>query len=122
MSNTQKQNALARQPEPLAKAPQRGYVTINGKRHEVQIVPTAIRQHSVDSRPSHYETLASRGVPQQSFKAPTMPSLLQLSLAAIVALSFVVAASMFSISLTAYSNSVDRVDANRQPNPFITVE
>jgi uncharacterized protein YoxC len=34
-------------------------------------------------------------------------------MAAIVALSFLVAASMFSISLTAYSNSVDRVDRTR---------
>ena len=46
-------------------------------------------------------------------RLPKLPSALNLTLAAVIAISFLVAASMFSISLTAYSNSVDRVDRNR---------
>jgi hypothetical protein len=37
----------------------------------------------------------------------------------VIALSFLVAASMFSISLTAYSNSIERIDRNRS---FMPVE
>lgn len=87
-----------------------GIVTIDGERYQVQHQP--IVQH-IDPRPSHYQTAKSQGIPPQSVKLPKLPSVLALSLAAVISISFLVAASMFSISLTAYSNSVDRLDQNR---------
>jgi hypothetical protein len=66
-----------------------------------------------DPRPAQYQTMRDRGHAPQAIKRPVVPNVLSMALAAIVALSFLVAASMFSISLTAYSNSVDRVDDNR---------
>lgn len=92
-----KQNALAKAaPQPLANR---------------QALPPAIIQQ--DIAPSHYQTAKSRGLPAQPVNLPKLPSILPLTLAAIIAISFLVAASMFSISLTAYSNSVDRIDRDR---------
>lgn len=99
-----KSSAIAKTSAPV------GIVVIDGKRYQVQHQP--IVQHS-DSRPSHYETAKSRGISPQSINRPKLPSALSLSLAAVISISFLAAASMFSISLTAYSNSVDRVDHNR---------
>ena len=109
-----KQNQLAKQQQPAI-------VTIDGQRYRVvvanqQAQPNQIIQQA-DSRPAQYQTLQSQGK-QQPIKLPKLPSVLSLSLAAVVAISFLVAASMFSISLTAYSNAVDRTDQNRS---FINV-
>ncbi|MGB3655666.1 MAG: hypothetical protein WBA41_31265 [Rivularia sp. (in: cyanobacteria)] len=110
-----KQNQLAKQQQPAI-------VTIDGQRYRVvvanqQAQPNQIIQQA-DSRPAQYQTLQSQGIKQQPIKLPKLPSVLSLSLAAVVAISFLVAASMFSISLTAYSNAVDRTDQNRS---FINV-
>jgi hypothetical protein len=99
----------------LAKLPQRGYVTLNGKQHLVHIAPVAVTQQP-DPRPAQYITAKERGLPAQTPRLPAKaPSVLAIALSAVIAMSFLVAASMFSISLTAYSNSVDRVDAQRAP-------
>ena len=108
---TKPSSALAKPSQPV-----RGIVTIDGKRYQVESLQ--IIQHD-DPRPSHYQTAKSQGLPPQSLKLPKLPSALSLSLAAVVAISFLVAASMFSISLTAYSNSIDRIDQNRS---FFEVE
>jgi len=95
----------------LAKAqkPTTGYVTIDGKQYQVTLAePHQIFQQA--DRPAQYQTLKSEGTPPQSINPIKVPSMMTAALAAIVSLSFLVAASMFSISLTAYSNSVDRVD------------
>lgn len=123
------QSSLAQiTPQQLSQLPKQGIVTIDGKRYQVQLVPhqtapLAVQQQAIiqrpDPRPSHYQTAQSRGIPQQDIKPPQLPSVLALTLSAVVALAFLVAASMFSISLTAYSNSVDRVDNSRS---FLTVE
>lgn len=98
----------------LAHRPPIQTVTIDGKRSQVQ----TITQHD-DDRPAQYQTAKSRGLPPQRINLPKLPAVLPLTLAAITALSFLVAASMFSISLTAYSNSVDRLDRTRS---FIQVD
>lgn len=120
---TQPQNSLAKiTPQQLSKLPKTGIVTIDGQKYQVQLhIPQqqAITQQRIDSRPSHYQTARSRSIPPQTIKPPTLPNVLTMTLAAVVALAFLVAASMFSISLTAYSNSVDRVDKSRS---IITVE
>ncbi|MGB3298394.1 MAG: hypothetical protein WBA76_09000 [Phormidesmis sp.] len=108
----------------LSKRPTQGIVTIDGKRYQVQILhsqghPPRIIQQDIDSRPAQYQTAKSRGIPPQQLKLPNLPAALPLTLAAVIAISFLVAASMFSISLTAYSNSVGRVDRTRS---FIQVE
>ena len=72
--------------------------------------PLTIVQHDA---PPQYQTAKSRGLPAAPASLPKLPNILSLTLSAIIALSFLVAASMFSISLTAYSNSVDRVDRDR---------
>ena len=108
--------------EQLSQLPKQGTVTIAGKRYQVQLVipqPQAITQQPEDTRPSHYQTAQSRGVQPQPLPLPKSPGILPLTLAAIIALCFLVAASMFSIGLNAYSNSVDRVDRTRS---FIHVE
>jgi hypothetical protein len=103
----------------LSQLPQQGTVMIAGKRYQVQLVrPQQIIQQN-DSRPAHYETAKSRGRAPQPVSRPQLPSILAISLATVIALSFLVAASMFSISLTSYSNSVERVDRTRS---FIRVE
>lgn len=88
-------------------------VTIDGQRYQVQII------QQPDSRPTHYQTAKSRGLPPQPVRLPKLPAVLPLTLSAIIAVCFLVGASMFSISLTAYSNSVDRVDRDRS---FMRVE
>jgi hypothetical protein len=105
-------------PQQLAQLPEKGQVTIDGKRYLVQLIHTQpITQH--DSRPTHYQTAKSRGITPPPVSRPQLPSILAISLATVIALSFLVAASMFSISLTAYSNSVERVDRTRS---FMRVE
>ncbi len=89
------------------KITQQGSVEIDGQRYQVRIIQQA------DNRPAQYETGKSRGLSPQPVRLPQLPGVLPMTLAAIIALSFLVAASMFSISLTAYSNSVDRVNTNR---------
>lgn len=88
---------------------------ISDQLYQVQLV----RQHDIDNRPTHYETAKSRGLPPQPVNLPKLPGILPMTLAAIIAISFLVVGSMFSIGLTAYSNSVDRIDRNRS---FIHVE
>lgn len=92
---------------------QQGSVEIDGQRYQMRIIEQA------DSRPAQYETTKSRGISPEPVKLPKLPGVLPLTLSVIIALSFLVAASMFSIGLTAYSNSVDRVDRSRS---FINVE
>jgi hypothetical protein len=105
-------------PQQLAQLPEKGQVTIDGQRYQVQLIRAQkITQH--DSRPAHYQTAKSRGLTPPPVSRPQLPSILAISLATVIALSFLVAASMFSISLTAYSNSVERVDRTRS---FIRVE
>lgn len=74
-------------------------------------VKSIITQH--DDRPAQYLTSKRRGQPPQPVPLPKLPAILPLTLSAIIALCFLVAASMFSIALTSYSNSVDRVNQNR---------
>ena len=108
-------------PQQLSQLPKQGTVIIDGQRYQVHLVlpqPQAITQHD-DRRPSHYQTAQSRGIPPQTINLPKLPTALSLTLATVIALCFLVAASMFSISLTAYSNSVDRTNQTRS---FIRVE
>lgn len=93
-------------------------VLIDGKLYPVHVVKQSITQHDID-RPAQYQTVKSRELPTTPTPLPKLPSVLSLTLSAIIALCFLVTASMFSISLTAYSNSVDRVDRSRS---FIQVD
>lgn len=102
---TDQHHAITKAPSGQLTQQAKGHV-IDGQRYQLQIT------QQPDSRPAHYQTAKSRGVPPPPVRLP-MPAVLPLTLAAIIAISFVVAASMFSISLTAYSNSVDRVDRDR---------
>ncbi len=107
-------------PQPLSQPVKPGSVTIDGQRYQVHLVipqPQPITQQ--DRRPTHYQTAKSRGVPTPPVSLPKLPTTLTLTLSAVIALSFLVAASMFSIALTAYSNSVDRIDQSRS---FLHVE
>ena len=117
---TKPQSALTEIPlQQLSQLPKQGTVTIDGKRYQVQLIAhQPITQHR-DRPPSHYQTAQSRGIPPQTFHLPKLPTALSLTLSAVIALSFLVAASMFSISLTAYSNSVERTNQTRS---FIRVE
>ena len=63
--------------------------------------------------PSTYETLRSQGEPEQ-LPSMRLPGLLQLTMTLIVITLFTFSASMLSIALTSYSNSVDRVHNNRR--------
>jgi hypothetical protein len=104
----------------LSQLPKAGIVRIDGQLYQVQLrhhQPQGIRQH--DSRPAHYQTAKSQGHSPPPVSLPKLPSALAMTLATVIALSFLVAASMFSISLTSYSNSVERVDRTRS---FIRVE
>jgi hypothetical protein len=106
----------------LSQLSKTGIVRIDGQLYQVQLrhhqaQPQGIHQH--DSRPAHYQTAKSRRHAPQPVSLPKLPSALALTLATVIALSFLVAASMFSISLTSYSNSVERVDRTRS---FIRVE
>ncbi len=97
----------------ITKAPPEQLTTvIDGQRCQVQIIQR-------DTAPAQYQTSKSQGQLPAPMSLPKLPSILPLTLSAIIALSFLVAASMFSISLTAYSNSVDRVDRTRS---FIQVD
>ena len=107
-------------PHQLSQIPQQGTVTIDGKRYQVRLIipqPQPIVQH--DLRPAHYQTLKAQGIPPQTIKLPKLPTALSLTLSAVIALSFLVAASMFSIGLTSYSNLVERTNQTRS---FIRVE
>ena len=112
-------NALTRRRADIA-IPPKGDVTIAGQKHLVDIQPVAIAQQ--DTRPAQYITAKERGIPEQRATLNINVSPLSIVLAAIAALSFLIAISMASIGLTAYSNSVDRVHRQRQPSPYIFVE
>ena len=119
---TKPQYALTEVPEHrLSQLPKQGTVTIDGKRYQVQLVipqPQPITQHPSDNRQAQYQTLKDQGIPPQQVSLK-LPTALSLTLATVIALCFLVAASMFSISLTSYSNSVDRTNQTRS---FIRVE
>ena len=102
-------------PQQLSQLPKQGTVIIDGQRYQVQLIvppPQPITQHR-DRPQSHYQTAQSRGIPPQTINLPKLPAALSLTLSAVIALSFLVAASMFSIGLTAYSNSVERTNQTR---------
>lgn len=119
---TKPQSALTEiPPQQLSQLPKQGIVTIDGQRYQVHLVipqPQPITQHR-DRPQSHYQTAQSRGIPPQPINLPKLPAALSLTLSAVIALSFLVAASMFSIGLTSYSNSVERTNQTRS---FIRVE
>jgi hypothetical protein len=96
-------------------------VRIDGQLYQVQLIsqPQPIQQEATAPSPTHYQTAKSRGLPPQPVNWPQIPSILTLTLSTVIALSFLVAASMFSISLTAYSNSIERIDRSRS---FMPVE
>jgi hypothetical protein len=112
------QHALIKVPDsPLSDRSQQSLVRIDGQLYQVQ--PQHIRQEAITPSPAHYQTAKSRGLPTQPMNLPKLPSVLALTLSTVIALSFLVAASLFSISLTAYSNSIERIDRSRS---FIQVE
>lgn len=74
-----------------------------------------------DLTSGQYITGKSKGQGEHQLPDIKLPSLLNISVALIVMTLFLVGASMFSISLTAYSNSVDLRDQQRS-NPFLVVE
>jgi hypothetical protein len=118
------QHALLKVPDsPLSDRPPQNLVRIDGQLYQMQLLsqpqPQPIQQEATAPSPTHYQTAKSRGLPQQSINLPQLPSVLTLTLSTVIALSFLVAASMFSISLTAYSNSIERIDRNRS---FMPVE
>ena len=93
----------------------------------ISTAATAQEQNQIiqleDERPAHYETIASQerrhGIRTQSVSLPKLPSMLSLTISALIAICFLVGASMLSISLTAYSNSVDRYDDRKRAHPNI---
>ena len=104
--------AVKQQPHSLSQLPRTGSITVDGRQYQVIVQQDELAKHQQDD--STYRTLKSQGIPpNQVIKLPQMPSVFTLAMTAIVAMSFLVAASMFSIGLTAYSNSVDRIDSNR---------
>jgi hypothetical protein len=119
------QHALLKVPaSPLSdRPPQQSLVRIDGELYQMQLLsqpqPQPIRQEATAPSPTHYQTAKSRGLPAQPINLPKLPSILTLTLSTVIALSFLVAASMFSISLTAYSNSLERIDRSRS---FMLVE
>ena len=115
MNNNLTRRAHSSPPAPL---PKTGYVTIAGKRHLVRIEPyqqPVIQQQpdpkSIKRQPTYYEVPQRH--PQQTAPRLHFPNPLHLTLSLIIATLFLVGASMFSISLTAYSNSVERTDRIR---------
>lgn len=107
-------------PQAISQPVKPGSVIIDGQRYPVHLViPQPQPISSPDHRPTHYQTAKSRGLPSPPVSLPQLPPALTLTLSAVIALSFLVAASMFSIALTSYSNSVDRVDQSRS---FLRVE
>lgn len=113
-----------RQPAPIQQAPGQ-HLSVRPVQgtiaHRQQQQPSTIHQHGIDTRPAQYQTMQSQGRGSQGMPEIRLPSLLQMTTAFAVAMLMLVSASMFSIGLTAYSNSVDRVDAQRQPNDFLHV-
>lgn len=103
---TDQQTALTKIDHQHLTPPAHGSVSL-----DVSHRPAIIQQDI--ARAAQYHTAKSRGLPVAPVSLPKLPGILPLTLAAIIALSFLVAASMFSIGLTAYSNSVDRVDRDR---------
>lgn len=87
---------------------------------EVSPYPSPLAKRPADGRAAQYQTLRSQGRPEPEYRLPSLPSALSLTLAAVIALCFLVAASMFSIGLTAYSNAVDRRDSDQRT--FIRIE
>lgn len=79
-----------------------------------QAQPQPVHVQQLDTRPTHYRTMKEQGYPDQVFNVPKLPSMLQIVVSLVIAILFVVGASMFSISLTAYSDSVDRRDESRR--------
>jgi hypothetical protein len=116
------QHALLKVPDSqLSDRSPQNLVRIDGQLYQVQLIsqPQPIRQEESVPSPTHYQTAKSRGLPPQPVNWPKLPSILTLTLSTVIALSFLVAASMFSISLTAYSNSIERIDRSRS---FMPVE
>jgi hypothetical protein len=108
----------------LSQLPKAGIVRIDGQLYQVQlrshqVKPQGIHQEEIAARSAYYQTAKSRGITPPPVSLPKLPSVLALTLGTVIALSFLVAASMFSISLTSYSNSVEHVDRTRS---FIRVE
>ena len=86
----------------------------------VQIVQQPGAQSlSPADRPSHYITQKSQGKAPQPLPNIQLPNVLALTMSLVIALLLVVGASMFSIALNSYANSVDRVDRAR---PLIQVK
>jgi len=97
----------------------KGKAIIDGQPHQIIIVqppPTSNKITQLpDERPAQYTTAKSRGIPDQPLPRLRLPvNMLSVTLSAVVALFLLVSASLFSIALTSYSNSVDRVDRQRR--------
>ena len=94
-----------------------GQVMIDGKPHRITIVVPPPQVTQLEDPSAQYTTAKSRGIPDQPLPQLRLPNPLSLTLSVIAALCLLVAASMFSIGLTSYSNSVERVDRQRnEPN------
>lgn len=76
-----------------------------------------VRQEDVAAS-STYITAKSRGAYPPPVELPKfrMPSMLQMTMSLILMVCFLAGASMFSIGLSSYSNSIDRVDERRSFN------
>lgn len=68
---------------------------------------------------STYITQKSQGTPPQQLPTVPLPNLLTIFAGLIMLTLFLAGASLFSIGLTSYSNSVDRIDQTRS---FINVQ
>lgn len=99
--------------------PTKGQAIINGEPTQVIIVHQPLASNAIkqlpDERSAQYTTAKSRGIPDQPLPKLRLPSMnmLSVTLSAIVALFLLVSASLFSIALTSYSNSVDRTHRQR---------
>ncbi|MBE9063297.1 hypothetical protein [cf. Phormidesmis sp. LEGE 11477] len=110
----------------LAKQSQltKGQAIINGQPCQITIVQAPDESNEIlqlpDERPSQYITAKSRGIPDQRVPKVKLPSFnpLTITLSAITAVCFLVGASMFSISLNSYSNSVDRTHRQRSETNY----
>jgi len=76
-----------------------------------------VRQEDVATS-STYITAKSRGAYPAPVELPKfrMPSMLQMTMSLVLMVCFLAGASMFSIGLSSYSNSIDRVDERRSFN------
>lgn len=100
--------------------------TINAQQSAGQLVPREIAPiqvhivqqpqpvHKPHTGPSTYETMQSKGEPDQ-LASMRLPGVLQLTISLIIITLFAFGASMLSIALTSYANSQDRIHNNRAP-------